>query len=217
MFDRSGKFLFEFGSFGIAKPLPGAKATWKPGSLNYPTGIAVDQANGEVYVADFYNNTIEVFDRNGKFLRNFPDPNKVAGKGGSGINGHGIAVTDVAVKDGRVYATDAFQVFVFDRSGTLLTQFGKPGARPGRPRPPQRDHDARATAASSSPTRTTAESPRTTSSASPSRPSASRSAALRAPTTNPFVLPRGLTMLDDGSVIVADPLVDGAREDRRGW
>ncbi len=205
VFDRSGKFLFEFGTFGIAKPLPGAKATWKPGSLNYPTGISVDQANGDVYVADFYNNTIEVFDRNGKYLRNFPDPNKVTGKGGSGINGHGIAVTDVAVKGGRVYATDAYQVFVFDRSGTLLKQFGRPGNAKGdldRPNGILAVGDGSVIVADSNHSRLTAYDGL----GKPVKTIGEQVTGLSAPTTNPFVLPRGLTLLDDGSVLVADPL-----------
>ncbi len=204
-FNQNGKFLFEFGTFGIAKPLPGAKATWKPGSLNYPTGVSVDRETGEVYVADFYNNTIEVFDGNGKYLRNFPDPNKVTGKGGSGINGHGIAVTDVAVKDGRVYATDAFQVFVFDRSGTLLRQYGKPGAAAGdldRPNGITAIANGGVIVADSNHSRLTAYDEF----GKPVQTIGEQVRGLSAPTTNPFVLPRGLATLEDGSVIVADPL-----------
>lgn len=126
VFDEEGKFLFEFGSFGIAKPLPGATKTWKPGSLNYPIGIDVDR-DGTVYVADFRNDQVEVFDSEGKYLRSFPDAAKVTGKGSSGQDGLGIAVTDVAVGNGKVYATDAYQVFIFDTRGKLLRQFGKPG------------------------------------------------------------------------------------------
>lgn len=130
VFSRQGRFLFEFGEFGVAKPLPGGKGSWEPGRFNYPTGIDVDK-DGTVYVADFRNDQIQVFDSEGGFLRRFPDPAKPTGKGGSGSDGTGIAVTDVAVKDGKVYATDAFQVFVFTTEGELLTQFGKPGSAPG--------------------------------------------------------------------------------------
>jgi DNA-binding beta-propeller fold protein YncE len=205
VFDRSGKFLFEFGTFGIAKPLPGQKATWKPGSLDYPTGIAIDQSNGDVYVADFYNNTIEVFDRSGKYLRNFPDPNQVTGKGGSGINGRGIAVTDVAVSGDLVYATDAFQILVFDRSGRLLKQFGKPGGAAGdldRPNGIMATSNGGIIVSDSNHSRVTEYNAL----GKAVRTIGEQVRELSSPTTNPFVLPRGITRLTDGSLLVADPL-----------
>ncbi len=126
VFDADGAFLFEFGSKGVAKPLPGFPKTWRPGLLNFPAGIDVDQ-NGDVYVADFRNDQIQVFDPDGRFLRAFPDPYVPVGKGSSGQDGGGIAVTDVAVRDGRVFATDTYQVFEFTTGGSLVGQFGKPG------------------------------------------------------------------------------------------
>jgi sugar lactone lactonase YvrE len=129
VFDPQGRFLFEFGGLGVAKPLPGLKATWRPGKLDYPLGMDTDAA-GNLYVADFYNNQIQVFSPRGEPLRVFPNPNKPTGKGSSGIGGTGIAVTDVAVAGDVVYATDAFQIFKFETSGTLIGQFGKPGQGP---------------------------------------------------------------------------------------
>jgi len=130
VFDSSGRFLFQFGSFGVAKPAPGARATYVPGSLNYPVGIDLDE-EGNVYVASFYNDSIEVFDPDGTPLRRFPDPNVVVGKGGSGYGGRGIAVTDVAVSGDRVYATDAYQVVVFTLGGEFVSQWGRPGSSEG--------------------------------------------------------------------------------------
>lgn len=129
-FDEYGRFLFEFGGLGVSKPLPGAPMTWKPGRLNFPVGVDVDE-DGNVYVADFRNDQISVFDAEGKWLRAFPEPRAVVGKGGSGQDGRGIAVTDVAVRDGRVFAVDKYQVFVFTTDGKLLGQFGKPGRGQG--------------------------------------------------------------------------------------
>lgn len=129
-FDAQGRFEFQFGTFGVAKPAAGYKASYQPGSLNYPVGIDTDE-DGNVYVASFYNDSIEVFDANGDPLRRFPDPTVPTGKGSSGMGGAGIAVTDVAVSGDRVYATDAYQVFVFTREGELITQWGKPGTTPG--------------------------------------------------------------------------------------
>lgn len=129
-FDSSGKFLFQFGQFGVAKPLPGGKNSYVPGSLNYPVGIDTDE-DGNVYVASFRNDSVEVFDADGSPLRRFPDPTKVVGKGSSGQDGTGIAVTDVAVHDGKVYALDQYQVFVFTTEGEFVAQWGKPGTGPG--------------------------------------------------------------------------------------
>lgn len=131
VFDSRGKFLFEFGSFGVAKPLPGAKNTWVLGKLNYPIGIRVDSQDGTVYVADFHNDQVQAFTSDGKALRAFPDAHKKVGKGSSGADGQGIAVTAVAVKGGKVYATDQYQTFEFDTDGKLLKQWGKPGTAPG--------------------------------------------------------------------------------------
>ena len=129
-FDSNGRFVREFGAFGIAKPAPGAEATYVPGSLNYPIGIDLD-TDGNVYVASFYNDSIEVYDPDGVPLRRFPDPDAVVGRGGSGYGGRGIAVTDVAVHAGRVYATDSYQVVVFTLDGEFVTQWGKPGTGAG--------------------------------------------------------------------------------------
>ena len=129
VFDRTGRYLSEFGGFGIAKPPAGTKVTWKPGQLNYPTGVATD-TNGDVYVADFNNDSISVFDGEGKYLRRFPDPYRPTGRGSAGRGNTGIAVTAVAVSRGKVYATDAYQVLVFDTQGKLLKQFGRPGQGP---------------------------------------------------------------------------------------
>jgi outer membrane protein assembly factor BamB len=129
-FDSSGRFLFEFGSFGIVKPLDNAEVTYVPGSLNYPVGIDCDSA-GRVYVASLRNDSIEVFDAEGRPVMQIPDPEAVVGSGGSGLGGRGIAVTDVAVHGDRVYATDQYQILVFGRDGSFITQWGRPGSGKG--------------------------------------------------------------------------------------
>jgi len=204
VFNSDGKFLFDFGGFGIAKPLKGSKRTWNPGELNYPTDVATDR-RGNIYVADFYNDSISVFDRKGKFVRRFPDPNTVAGKGGSGQDGRGIAVTALTVERDLVYATDAYQVFVFKTDGTYVRQFGKPGVGAG-----DLDHpggiavasNGRVYVSDSNHNRVIAFSPEGAPLWTTGRPISE----LRKETDNPFVLPRGLAVLRDGSILVADPL-----------
>lgn len=204
VFNARGKFLFSFGEFGVAKPLPGGKRSWEPGRLNYPLGIDIDE-EGTVYVADFRNDTIEVFDAAGSFIRRFPDPSRRVGKGSSGQDGTGIAVTDVAVRSGKVYATDAYQVFVFTIDGKLVEQFGKPGAGAS-----DLDHpnglavapNGTVYVSDSNHNRVTAFSPTGavlwTVGAPLGYSKAERSEGLG--------LPRGLTVLDDGNVLVADAL-----------
>ncbi len=127
VFDASGRFLFAFGELGIAKPAAGGSAAYRPGRLNFPLGIDTDE-DGNVYVASFGNDSIEVFDADGEALRRFPDPAIRVGRGGSGSGGTGIAVTDVAVHDGLVYALDTYQVVVFTTDGGYVGQWGRPGA-----------------------------------------------------------------------------------------
>lgn len=205
VFSRTGRYEFQFGGFGVAKPPAGAKATWKPGLLDYPTGVAADPDNGDVFVADFYNDSISVFDANGTFLRRFPDPAKRTGKGGSGGNGTGIAVTALTVAGGKVYATDTYQVVVFDEQGNVLQQIGMPGLAPGdfdHPNGIAVDSRGRIYVADSNHSRVTALS----SDGKVLWTVGSKGTALTSQTVNPFVLPRGLTVLTNGSILVADPM-----------
>jgi DNA-binding beta-propeller fold protein YncE len=202
VFDGNGKFLFEWGGFGIAKPLPGAKYTWEPGKLNYPVGIHVDQ-DGTVYVADFRNDQVQVFTAEGRFIRAFPDNRKPTGKGSSGQDGGGIAVTDVASWDRKVYATDTYQVFVFDREGKLLRQFGKPGVGPtdlDHPNGVATDREGNVFVSDSNHARVIAFDPDFkrlwTVGQIP--------AGMNDTTSSPVTLPRGLAADDDGTVYVVD-------------
>ena len=61
-FSKDGKFLFEWGSKGD-----------QPGQFNVPHSVAVD-AKGRVYVADRSNFRVQVFDSQGRFLRQWKGP-----------------------------------------------------------------------------------------------------------------------------------------------
>jgi DNA-binding beta-propeller fold protein YncE len=56
-FSKEGKYLLDWGKKGT-----------KPGEFNTPHSVAVD-SKGTVYVSDRENNRIQIFDANGKFLR----------------------------------------------------------------------------------------------------------------------------------------------------
>ena len=97
-----------------------------PGLFSMPEGVAVDR-NGNVYVTDTFNNRIEIFDADGKFISTF-------GKNGDGPadleRPKGIAVDC----DGHIWVVDAAQnlVKVFDQQGRLLIYFGGQGYYPGQ-------------------------------------------------------------------------------------
>ncbi len=204
VFDAQGRPVTEFGSFGVAKPLEGAQRTWDPGELSYPVDVAVAD-DGTVYVADFYNDSISAFTPEGRFIRRFPDPYVPTGRGSSGANGGGIAVTAIAAVGGLVYATDSYQVFVFDSDGGLVRQFGRPGLGPDgldRPGGIAVDRDGRIYVSDSNHNRVKAY----TSDGQVIWVTGRPVSGLRSQTKNPFVLPRGLTIMRDGSILVADPL-----------
>ncbi len=202
VFDSRGRFLFEFGTFGVAKPIPGGNYSYEPGRLNYPVGIDTDD-EGNVYVASFRNDSIEVFDADGKPLRRFPDPRKVVGKGSSGQDGAGIAVTDVAVHGDRVYALDQYQVFVFSTTGELIAQWGKPGLEPGdldHPNGIAVGKDGTVYVSDSNHARVTAFTPEGEHLWTVGTPPK----GINDRSERAFQLPRGLTVLADGDVLICD-------------
>jgi len=204
VFTDEGRFIREFGGFGVAKPLPGAENTWKPGLLNYPTDVAVAES-GDVYVADFYNDSISVFNPDGEFQRRFPDPSKPTGKGSSGQDGRGIAVTALAVEGDRVYATDEYQVFAFSLNGRLLSQWGKPGKALG-----SLDHpNGIAVAGNGQVIVSDSNNNRVVSYSRYGQPmwkvGSRLSSGLDQAAEAPFVLPRGVSDAG-GTLLVADPL-----------
>jgi sugar lactone lactonase YvrE len=114
------KFLRKIGT-------PGKKHTLtNPGDFSLPEGVAVDN-DGNVYVADTFNNRVEIFDPDGEFISTF-------GKNGDGP-GHFERPKGIAIDcDGHIWVADAAQdrVKVFDNKGRLLIYFGEHGEYPGR-------------------------------------------------------------------------------------
>jgi len=97
-----------------------------PGDFSKPAGVAVD-AEGNLYVADTYNNRIEIFDADGQFVSTF-------GKAGDGP-GYFSRPKGVAIDgDGHVWVADGMQdrVQVFNKEGQLLIALGGHGLLPGQ-------------------------------------------------------------------------------------
>ncbi|MBI5230678.1 MAG: 6-bladed beta-propeller [Coriobacteriales bacterium] len=203
VFGADGTYLSSFGRFGVAKPASGSTATWTKGELNAPVAVDTD-TDGNVYVADFYNDSISVFDAEGEFLRRFPDPTKPVGKGSSGQGGGGIAVTDVAVLGDRVLATDTYQVFEFTRDGRFVRQFGRPGTGPAdldHPNGIAIDRSGRIYVADSNNQRVAAFDAAGVPLWRLGVPAADFTRGAR-----PFNVPRGVAIMPDGDVIVVDAL-----------
>jgi len=97
-----------------------------PGDFAKPAAAAVD-AEGNLYVADTYNNRIEIFDADGQFISTF-------GKNGDGP-GYFSRPKGVAIdSDGHIWVADGMQdrVQVFNKDGQLLIAFGGHGLLPGQ-------------------------------------------------------------------------------------
>ncbi len=97
-----------------------------PGDFAMPTNAVVDK-DGNLYVADTWNNRVEVFDADGQFIRAF-------GKGGDGpgrfARPKGIAIDS----DGHIWVADAVQdsIQAFTSEGRLLLRIGRHGILPGQ-------------------------------------------------------------------------------------
>lgn len=117
-FSAEGKYLFQWGRKGEAE-----------GEFNIPHGVCLD-GNGHVYVADRENDRIQVFDANGRFLKQFRDEtfgalcavafNKVATKL--------FAADDLSFLKLKHRGSD---VFILDTSGRVQTRFGRSGSYDG--------------------------------------------------------------------------------------
>jgi sugar lactone lactonase YvrE len=105
-FDRSGKYLTQWGGKGNG-----------PGQFQVAHGAAID-AKGLLWVVDRENQRIQVFDQNGKYVREM----KYAG-------------LPCAVDIGKqyVYMVNGFagQLLRLDLNGKVLAALGKPGKGPG--------------------------------------------------------------------------------------
>ncbi len=129
--DKNGKWLMSFGEPGSG-----------PGQLNTPHSIATDN-DGNVYVANRGNNRIEVFDGNGKYLRqitidvpfDYANTTPVMGRkpaqGAKGTQGNG-APWAVCITPGPhqvLYASDVFpgRVYKLSLDGKVLGVLGEGG------------------------------------------------------------------------------------------
>jgi tripartite motif-containing protein 71 len=97
------------------------------GFFHAPQGVAVDQ-NGNVYVSDYDDARIQVFDSSGNFVRKWGWHGTDAGELRQPV---GVAVDDAL---GRVYVADMGnnRIQVFDMVGNYQFEFGGLGSLPGQ-------------------------------------------------------------------------------------
>jgi hypothetical protein len=89
--------------------------------LNLPADMAVDPANGDIYIADGYgNHRVVVFDRNGAYLRQMGSVGSAPGQFTAGDGGHPHCV--VLPRNGFVYACDRGQdrINVYTKAGAFV-------------------------------------------------------------------------------------------------
>jgi len=101
-FDKNGKFNKSWGGKGK-----------EPGKFNVAHGVAID-AKGQLWVTDRENQRIQVFDQDGKFIREL----KYAG-----------LPCDLAIGSQSIYMVNGFagQLLKLDLDGKVLAATGKPG------------------------------------------------------------------------------------------
>ena len=61
-------FFYKFGQFSIKK---------EPGTFNQPVDLTLNNSEDEIFVTDWYNNRVQVFTPNGKFLRQITNGSNV--------------------------------------------------------------------------------------------------------------------------------------------
>ncbi|MDD5369118.1 MAG: TIGR03663 family protein [Anaerolineaceae bacterium] len=121
-FKPDGTPIQAWGTFADA-----SKGEAPGGTFNEPWGVAVGP-DGSVYVADTWNNRIQKFNADGKFVKMWgyfgqaEKPEAFWGPRGLAVTSKGqLLVTDTGNK----------RVVVFDSDGNYVTQFGGAGAEPG--------------------------------------------------------------------------------------
>jgi len=126
-YSHDGRLMMQIGKRGVVDSsdgtLTGRAMNSSQTQFNMPADIAVDPANGDIYVADGYGNSrIAVFDRNGHFLRQWGHQGTKA-EADAGIGGAFMRVVHCVAlsNDGLVYVCDrqSDRIQVFDKMGNF--------------------------------------------------------------------------------------------------
>ncbi|MGI2904589.1 scytonemin biosynthesis PEP-CTERM protein ScyF [Tolypothrix sp. VBCCA 56010] len=130
--DFNGERILKFTPDGQQIGVIGGTAGTALGETQGVAGVRISSVSGNIFLADQYNNRVQVLDPNGKPLYAF-------GSAGSGpgqlLQPIGIEVDDQE----NVYVADSInsRVQVFDKNGKFLTSYGSPALdASGNPVPP---------------------------------------------------------------------------------
>ncbi|MBL8776614.1 MAG: SMP-30/gluconolactonase/LRE family protein [Acidimicrobiales bacterium] len=125
------------GPSASAGPLPAFNLTWGSqgatnGLFSSPKGVAFSPVTDQVYVADSVNNRIQVFTRDGAFVRKW---GRLGTTNGRFNDPRGVAVDSA----GNVYVVDRLnhRVQKFTSTGTFVTAWGSLGSGDGQFRNPR--------------------------------------------------------------------------------
>ncbi|KAB8332104.1 PEP-CTERM sorting domain-containing protein [Scytonema tolypothrichoides VB-61278] len=130
--DFNGERILKFTPDGQQIGVIGGTAGTAPGQFQGVAGVRISPVSGNIFVADQYNNRVQVLDPNGNPLLAF-------GSAGSGPGQLQQPIGIEVDEEENVYVADSInsRVQVFDKNGKFLTSFGE-NARDasGNPVPP---------------------------------------------------------------------------------
>ncbi|MEH1860832.1 MAG: scytonemin biosynthesis PEP-CTERM protein ScyF [Nostoc sp.] len=130
--DFNGERILKFTSDGKQIGVIGGTTGTALGEFQGLAGTRISPVSGNIFVADQYNNRVQVLDPNGKPLYTFGSAGSAPGQLLQPI---GIEVDDQE----NVYVADSInsRVQVFDKNGNFLTSYGQPALdASGNPVPP---------------------------------------------------------------------------------
>lgn len=110
------RFLLEWGKKGSG-----------PGEFNFPIGIAVSSAD-EIFVTDHYNNRLQKFRSDGKFLSEFP---VLQHPGGIALDEAGNIYLSHFGESRSQFARTPDRISVYDANGKFVREWGKSGKADG--------------------------------------------------------------------------------------
>lgn len=120
--------VFDTNTLKLVRYIGGPSKAGKrdPGTFSGPTNVAIDR-KGDIYVADTFNQRIEIFEADGKFVKSIGAQGDAPGEF---IRPKGIAVDS----EGHIYVADSeFNNFqILSREGQPLLAVGALGTAPGQ-------------------------------------------------------------------------------------
>ncbi|MDM9586098.1 scytonemin biosynthesis PEP-CTERM protein ScyF [Nostoc sp. GT001] len=119
--DFNGERILKFTSEGQQIGVIGGANGSAPGQFQGVAGVRISPVSGNIFVADQYNNRVQVLDPNGNPLLAF---GSAGSEPGQLLQPIGIEVDDQE----NVYVADSInsRVQVFDKNGNFLTSYGQP-------------------------------------------------------------------------------------------